>query len=117
MAKTNQSLSALIEFLEKAGKENKADIWRDIALRLKKSNQRRAEVNVSRLDKHLKEGEIAVVPGKVLGTGEIKKKIIVSAFAYSSQAKDKLKNANCQILNLKELVAKVPKGTNVRIIG
>lgn len=116
MAKTNPSLSATIEFLEKASKDNKANIWKDIAKRLAKSNKRKAEVNVSKLDKYLKDGEIAVVPGKVLGSGEIKKKIIVGAFAYSSQAKEKLKNANCQVLNLKELVAKIPKGTNVRII-
>lgn len=117
MAKTNPSLSALIEFLDKVGKENKANIWQDIALRLKKSNKRWAEVNVSKLDRYLEDGEIAVVPGKVLGTGEIKKKIIVGAFAFSSQAKEKLKNAECQTLTLKELVKKYPKGTNLRIIG
>ncbi len=72
--KTDMNLVALIEELKKDSRENGAGIWRDIALRLEKPSNNWAEVNLSRLERYTNEGEIIVVPGKVLGAGAIKRR-------------------------------------------
>jgi len=56
------------------------------------------------------------VPGKVLGTGELNKKITVAAYTFSEQAVQKI-NAKGKCLSIKELVEKNPKGNKVRIMG
>jgi len=57
------------------------------------------------------------VPGKVLGTGEISKKITIAAHTFSSSACDKILNAKGEILTISELIKKNPKGSKVRILG
>lgn len=114
---TNPELIELIRFLKKQGKENKAEIWRDIAERLAKPRRKRVAVNLSRLDRHTHKSETVVVPGKVLGTGDISHSITVTAFAFSEKAKVKIKAAKGKFLSFPELIKKNPKGSNVKIIG
>jgi len=116
MTKTNPQLIALIEFLEEAADENEAAIWRDIARRLQKSSQRWAEVNVDEIAKHLNDGETALVPGKVLGSG-IAPKMDVAAFSFSRSAREKIEAAGGSCLSIRDLVDQKSDGRNVRIIG
>ena len=82
-----------------------------------RSRRRRIAVNVSRLNSYPKEGETAVVPGKVLGAGKIDHPLHVAAFAFSEQARLKILKAKGKCLSILELVERNPKGTNVKIIG
>ncbi|MGC9308766.1 MAG: 50S ribosomal protein L18e [Thermoplasmatota archaeon] len=116
MTKTNPQLIALIEFLEEAADEHEAAIWRDIARRLQKSSQRWAEVNVDEIAKHLNDGETALVPGKVLGSG-IAPKMDVAAFSFSRSAREKIEAAGGSCLSIRDLVEHKSDGRNVRIIG
>lgn len=116
MTKTNPQLIALIEFLEEAADEHEAAIWRDIARRLQKSSQRWAEVNVDEIAKHLNDGETALVPGKVLGSG-IAPKMDVAAFSFSRSAREKIEAAGGSCLSIRDLVDQKSDGRNVRIIG
>ncbi len=88
-----------------------------MADRLSRSRRRRIAVNVSRLNRYTKEGETAVVPGKVLGAGKIDHPLHVAAFAFSEQARLKILKAKGKCLSILELVERNPKGTNVKIIG
>jgi len=114
--KVNPSLLGLIEDLKEASRKNKAPIWRDVALRLEKSRKNWPSVNVGKIGVILKGDEVALIPGKVLGDGNLAKKIEVAAFNFSSSAKDKIKTSGGKVLTIEELVSKNPKGTNVRII-
>lgn len=114
---TNPELVELIRFLRKQSRENDAMIWRDIAERLAKPRRRRISVNLSRLNRNTQRNEIVVVPGKVLGTGEINHPITVAAFAFSGKAKEKIKAGKGKYLSILELAKKKPKGSNVKIIG
>jgi large subunit ribosomal protein L18e len=117
-AKTpNPDLIELIRFLKKQGRENKAKIWRDIAEDLSRPSRRRVAVNVSHLNRHTEKNENVVVPGKVLGAGEMDHAIIVSAFAFSEKGKAKVEAANGKCLSFADLIKKNPKGSNVKIIG
>jgi large subunit ribosomal protein L18e len=114
---TNPELIELIRFLRKQGKENKAEIWRDIAENLAKPRRGRLAVNLSRLNRYTQKNETIVVPGKILSAGELDHPITVSAFAFSEKAKEKISAAKGKCLSFTDLVKKNPKGSNVKIIG
>jgi large subunit ribosomal protein L18e len=114
---TNPELIELVRFLKKQSRENKVKIWRDIAERLAKPRRKRVTVNLSRLNRYTQKSETVVIPGKVLGAGDINHPITVTAFAFSEKAKEKIKAAKGKYLSFPELVKKKPKGSDVRIIG
>jgi large subunit ribosomal protein L18e len=114
---TNPELIELIRFLRKQGRENKADIWRDVAERLAKPRRIRAAVNLSRINRYTEENETVVVPGKVLSTGEITHPITVAAVAFSEKAKAKIDAARGKCVPFSDLVKRNPKGSNIKIIG
>ncbi len=116
-AKTNPNLVGLISKLKEASRVNKAPVWRDIALRLEGPSSNWAEVNISRVDRFASENETIVVPGKLLGSGEIDKKVTVAAYRFSGQAKEKIVKAGGTDLSIEELLAKNPKGSKVRLMG
>ncbi|MFH1376687.1 MAG: 50S ribosomal protein L18e [Candidatus Woesearchaeota archaeon] len=111
--KTDINLSNLInEIREVAFKEN-SNFWRRIAKELEKSTRRQREVNIEKINKYTKDKEIVIVPGKVLGNGELDHDVTIAALKFTEPAKKKLKNT----LTIKELLKKEPKGKNIRIIG
>ena len=115
--KSNPVLVELIGTLQKAGRENQAPLWRDIASRLEKPSRNWAQVNISKIDAYLGDGETAIVAGKLLGTGELKRKVTVVAFSASASAKAKVTAAGGKVLTMQEAVKAFPKGQNCRIIG
>jgi large subunit ribosomal protein L18e len=114
---TNPELVQLIRFLRKQGRENKAEVWGDVADRLAKPRRRRLAVNLSRLNRYTQKNETVVVPGKVLSAGELSHSVTVTAFAFSEKAKEKINAAKGKCLSFPDLVKKNPKGSNVKIIG
>ena len=115
--KTNQLLINLITDLKKQAFENKAPIWKDIARRLEKPNRSWATVNLGKMAAYTKKGDMVVVPGKLLGVGEINFPVTVAAFSFSESAQKKIKSAGGAGITIPELVKKNPKGKGVRIIG
>jgi large subunit ribosomal protein L18e len=116
-SKTNPNLVRLIQHLKDAGRLNEAPVWRDIALRLEGPAGNWAEVNIGKLNRYANENDVVVIPGKLLGSGEIAKKVTVAAYRFSGQAKEKISNAGGQNLTLEELVEKNPKGSKVKLMG
>jgi large subunit ribosomal protein L18e len=115
--KTDQGLVSLIFDLKKWSRENNAPIWRDIARRLEKPSRVWAEVNISRISLHTKKGETLIIPGKLLGAGDIDYPVTVAAFKATEGAKNKITAAGGTVLTIPELVDKNPKGSGVRIMG
>ena len=103
--------------LERASKEGKAPIWLVAARRLSSPSKNKVEVNVGRISRIVKSGEAVFVPGKVLGTGTIgKKKLVVGAFSFSSQARTKIMEAGGSVLTVEEFLKKYPKGSGVKLV-
>jgi large subunit ribosomal protein L18e len=113
----NPQLQSLIRFLKKAAKENNSKIWNSIAKALSKTRSRRVSVNLSRINRHTKKGQLVVVAGKVLGAGTLHHPVTITAFAFSATAREKIKKAKGKCLTFPELVKKNPKGSNVKIVG
>jgi len=114
---TNPELLKVITFLKRKSNETGSAIWRDIAERLGRPKHRRCAVNVSRINRYSRPGEMVVVPGKVLGSGQMDHPVYVAAFSFSREAVKRITEAKGECLSIPELVSKNPKGSNVRIIA
>ena len=112
----NPELLALIRSLRKKAKEHDAQVWRDVAQSLSASKRRRVAVNVSRLNRHTKEKDTVVVPGKVLGTGTLEHPLVVAAFAFSDEARAKIMRVKGKCVSISQLMEDNLKGSNVRIM-
>jgi large subunit ribosomal protein L18e len=84
---------------------------------LQKPTVARRVVNVGRLGSVTKENDVVVVPGKVLGTGNISHKITLYCFSISTAAAKKIQNSGGKIINHNDIISKFPTGKGVRIIG
>jgi len=109
-------LRKLIDDLRRVSYQNNAPIWKRVAEDLAKPSRQRRIVNVYKIEKYAKDNETIVVPGKVLGVGELRKKVVVAAFDFSSSALEKINKVG-KAIGIRELLEKNPKGSNVRIIG
>jgi len=114
---TNPLLKDLIGELKKRSNDHAVNLWKKIALELEKPTRQRRVVNLSRINRHTKENEIIIVPGKVLGTGILNHKITISAYQFSEQAKNKLEKTGARMVTLLELSKEKPNGKRIRIIG
>ena len=81
------------------------------------SSRKRISLNLNQIDKQSKDGETIVVPGKVLGEGELNKKVKIVALKFSESAKAKLKKNKIEILNIDEEVKNNPEAKKVKIVG
>jgi large subunit ribosomal protein L18e len=113
---TNPELIQLIRFLKKESREKQAGIWLDVAEYLSKTRSQRISVNLSTINRNTKRSDIVLVPGKLLGSGNINHAITVASFGASEKAKEKLVAAKSKYLSIAELLEKNPKGANVKII-
>jgi large subunit ribosomal protein L18e len=115
--KTNEHLLTLIQDLYEASHKEDAPIWRDVARRLERSNRLHSEVNVGKIDRVASKNDKVVVPGKVLGSGDLTKPVHVAAWRFSNQAREKIEAAGGKALSIPEMVSDVPKGSGVRLMG
>ncbi|MBI4154934.1 50S ribosomal protein L18e [Candidatus Woesearchaeota archaeon] len=113
---TNPKLKALIIELQRLGRKENVKLWKRVALDLNKPTRIRREANLDKINKYTKDDEIALIPGKVLSTGELKKKIKIAAFKFSERAKEKINKAG-KALTIEQLMKENPKGKKIRIIG
>jgi len=113
---TNRHLRKLIETLRVKSRELEAPIWEDVAEKLNSPTRRKVEVNLSEIDRHANEGETVIIPGKVLASGDLTKKVNIAAWQFSVLAKTKIEKAKGKIMGIDELLEKNPKGSNVKIL-
>ncbi len=115
--KSNDNLNALIKDLKTMSAKENAKIWKSLATDLEKSTSKRPVVNLTKIEKISSDDETVIIAGKVLGTGQLSKKVTVAAFNFSGSAKTKILSNGSKAMTIPELMKKNPKGTNVRIIG
>lgn len=113
---SNPVLRNLIKRLRKKDKSANSSVWADLADRLSRSNRNRAEVNISQINRHTKEGSTAVVPGKVLGSGRLEHPVTVAAFSFSKRAEKRIQKADGEAISIDELLSENPEGENIKIM-
>ncbi|MFA5077097.1 MAG: 50S ribosomal protein L18e [Candidatus Micrarchaeia archaeon] len=102
----------LNDLIEKLQKEKKG-LWKRTAQLLSRPRRKRVEVNVSKIDSYASEGATILVPGKVLGTGRLTKKVTVAAFMFSEGAKKAITEGGSKSLTIGELFQQNPEGKSV----
>jgi large subunit ribosomal protein L18e len=115
--KGNPALNRLLTDLYRLSAEQQVALWRDVAKRLARSQRNRSEVNLSRVNRYAKDGDVVLVPGTLLASGTLTKKVTVAAFRASAQARRKVEAAGGETLTIDDLARRNPKGSGVRILG
>ena len=115
--KTNQTLVNTIGQLKEQSRDTGSALWRDVAMRLSKSRSQWAQPNLSRLSRYAPEGATVLVPGKLLGSGDVLGSPTVVAYSFSSGARAKIEQAGGVVMSLDQLMKSNPKGEGVFILG
>ena len=113
---TTLALKKLIQETRKLGKKEKSQLWIRISNELERPTRSRREVSIKTINKTIRDGETAIVPGKVLSQGELTKKVTIAAYKFSEAAKEKI-NKTGKAITINQLMKDNPKGKKVRIFG
>lgn len=112
----NPVLVKLIERLVKKSIEEKRPFWKALAHGLNRPSRKEYKVNLYKIEKHAKANETIVVPGSVLGSGNLKKNVNVVALRFTGQAMEKIKNSGGKCIPIEDF-AENKNFQNVRIFG
>ncbi len=104
MRTTNIYRRKLLRKLNKLSRETGKPLWRRIAELLDRPRRKRIAVNLSRINRCSNEGEVIIVPGRVLGAGKLKKRVTVVAESYTKKAYEKIVESGSRPLHLRDLV-------------
>ena len=104
------------ELVETIIAAKKKDNWLEIARILSGPRRKRINLNLEEIDKNSKDGEIIVVPGKVLSLGELNKKVKIVALDFSERAKEKILNSRSQISVISKEIKENPEAKGIRIL-
>ena len=113
---TDPNTRALINALRKTSTKHNVGIWKRVAELIARPARKRATVNIGKISRHTSAGDIIVVPGKVLGSGNLSHKVTVAALNASTSARTVIVGAGGSLITIDELLTKVPKGKGVTII-
>jgi len=98
----NPEDKGLTELIAKL-KGDKRAIWKKVSELLCRPKRARAHINVSKIARYAKEGMTVVVPGKVLGDGDIEFPVVVAAYRFSKSASESIENAGGKAISIREL--------------
>ncbi len=79
-------------------------VWGRVEELLSVPSRERVSVNIYRINKSTKEGDVVVVPGKVLSTGQMDHKVSIAALDYSAAAAEKMAKSGCGMVDLKSMI-------------
>lgn len=113
---TNKVLFDCIRDLIKLSNKTGSGVFKAVADKLSSPASQRPQVNLSRIEKYSKEEETVIVPGKLLGDGNIAKKVTVVAFTASEGAIKKLEKAGGKFISIRDYIANKPDA-KIKILG
>lgn len=115
--KTNPNMVGLIRMLKKKSRENDTGIWKCAAIVLEKPSRRAIALNLSSISRNTDDGDVVLVLGKVLASGDLDHKLKIAAVSFSDKAKSKVSTSGSSLVSIEELVNSNPKGTGVKLLG
>jgi large subunit ribosomal protein L18e len=90
--------------------------WLEVAGLISTPRKKQSNVNLSRIEEEAKEGDVVIVPGKVLSQGELNKKVKIAALGFSGSAKEKILKSKSNIVSILEEIKSNPEGKGIKII-
>jgi len=95
--------------------KTKRRIWKKVSKKLSGPRRERIEANLYRINKKTKENDVIVVPGKILGLGEIDHKLTIACLDCSKTARKKIETSGSKLLSIEELLEQNPEGRDVKV--
>jgi large subunit ribosomal protein L18e len=95
--------------------KTKIKIWKTVSKKLSGPRRNRVKANLYRINKKTKKDDIIVVPGKILGMGELEHTLTIACLESSRTAKKKIESSGSKIISIEELLEQNPKGSGVKI--
>ncbi|MDE1844164.1 MAG: 50S ribosomal protein L18e [Thaumarchaeota archaeon] len=114
---TNQIVIQMVKALRGASKKNNAPIWERLADLALKPTRAKRTINLGQLDKFVADNDVVIVPGKVLGTGNLSHKITLCSFSISTTGAKKITESGGKLLDISQIIKNHPTGKGVKIIG
>jgi large subunit ribosomal protein L18e len=107
----------MVKELRGAAKKNNAPIWERLAELALKPTRAKRTLNLGQIDKFVSDNDIVIIPGKVLGTGNLSHKISLCSFSISATSAKKITQSGGKILDITDIIKNNPTGKGVKIIG
>jgi len=109
---TDENIQELIVKLKK----KKANVWLTIAEQLSKPRRLRPQVNLDKINRFAADNSVVAVAGKILGRGDLTKKVLITAVSISQSALTKLSKSGSKYISLAEYIEKNPEGKGVLLL-
>jgi len=95
--------------------KTKRRVWKKVSKKLSGPRREKIEANLYRINKKTKENDVIVVPGKILGIGEIDHKLTIACLNCSKTARKKIETSGSKLLSIEELLEQNPEGKDVKV--
>lgn len=105
-----------LEIVESLRIARKNKAWSEITKIISGPARQYSSVNLEQIDKETKVGDTVVIPGKVLSSGNLTKKVKICALSISKMAKEKLKETKSEYSSLIDEIKSNSKGVGIKII-
>jgi len=94
----------------------KSKPWNKIAAMLSGASRKYSSINLREIDKKSAAGDTIIVPGKVLASGNLTKKVRICALSISAPAKEKLKQTKSEFASIAEEIKLNPKAEGIKLM-
>lgn len=109
----NKTNPQIIEIVRLALKQK---AWHTIAQAVSNSTKNYSSVNLKEIERQTKMGDIVIVIGKVLSSGNLTKKIRICSLGISKEAREKLKESKSEFASIADEIKKNPKAEGIKLI-
>src|SRR5688500_16711947 len=102
------------ELIDTIREAKKHEPWLPLAKLLSGPTRKYTSVNLSDIDEKSKAGDTVLVPGKVLSSGDLTKKVTICSLSISAGAKEKLKKTKSESLSILQEIKSNPKAEGIK---
>ncbi len=95
--------------------KTKIKIWKIISKKLSGPRRNRVKTNLYHINKKTKKGDVIIVPGKILGMGDLDHTLTIACLESSKSAKKKIESSGSKLISIEELLELNPRGSGVKI--
>lgn len=95
--------------------KTKRRIWKKVGNKLNGPKKNRIEANLQRISNNTSKDDVIVVPGKVLGVGELNHPLTIACLKISNAARQKVVASGSKLMTIEELLEQNPTGANVKL--
>lgn len=113
---TNPRTRRVIKLLRKASRKNNSDVWRSLSDSLTAPTRQSVSINIGKIEHLAEEGDFIAIPGKVLGFGNLTKKVDIAALSFSQSAREKIVQCGGRAVSLEVLLNLNPRGSKIKLL-